>query len=269
MPRDRTTQKLYSRPGDRRQNDPSDDGWAIVEPMPPKRGNMGRPCGVSLRSVFDGGRYILSIGCRWRALPTDIHRIPPNGTVSTSGARAVRRACPDSLRDLARQCAGRSPEPTAAAIGSRSVKTTGSGGPRGHHAGGKVRGRKRHVAVGVGGTPVTIIVHAAGIQDRDRAPDVIAKLLETAPTVCELWADGGYAGPKLREHLEKMGLADIIGTVEKPKDVKGFTVSCRRRVVERTFAWMGRCRRLSKDCERLSGNSLASGVRHLAPPVQA
>ncbi len=175
MPRDRTTRKLYSCPDDRRQNDPTDDGPAIAGPMPPKRGKMGRPRRTGLRSVLDGGRHILSTGRRWRALPIDIHRIPPTGTVSTSGAGAVRRACPDSPRDPARQCAGRSTEPTAATIDGRSVRTTGSGGPRGHDAGGKVRGRKRSVAVDAGGTPVTVMVHAAGIQDRDGAPDVTAK----------------------------------------------------------------------------------------------
>ncbi len=269
MPRDRTTQKPYSRSNDRRQNDPRDDGWAIVEPMPPKRGKMGRPRRTGLRSVFDGVRHILSTGCRWRALPTDIHRIPPPGTVFNPGARAVRRACPDFLRNLARQCAGHPPEPTAAAIDSRSVKTTGSGGPRGHHAGKKVKGRKRTVAVDVDGTPVTFMVHAADIQDRDGAPDVIAKPPVTAPTVCKLRADGGHPGPKSRGRLEKMGPADITGTVEKPEEVQGFTVLYRRWVVERTFAWMGRCRRLSKDYERLSENPLASGVRHPAPLVRA
>ncbi len=183
MPPDRTTRKLYNRPDDHRQNDPTDDGWAIAGPMPPKRGKMRRPRGTGLRSVFDGVRYILSTGRRWRALPTDIHRFPPTGTVSTSGAGAVRRACPDSLRDPAQQCAGRSPEPAAATIDGRSVGTTASDGPRGHHTGGKVKGRKRSVAVDVGGTPVTVMVHAAGIQDRDGAPDVIAKPPVTAPNV--------------------------------------------------------------------------------------
>ncbi len=134
MPWDRTTRKLYSRPDDRRQNDLTDDGRTIAGPMPPKRVKMGRPRRTGLRSVFDGVRHILSTGRRWRALPTDIHRIPPNGTVSKSGAGAVRRACPDSPRDTARQCAGRSPEPTAATIDSRSVRTTGNDGPRGHDA---------------------------------------------------------------------------------------------------------------------------------------
>ncbi len=149
------------------------------------------------------------------------------------------------------------------------MRTTESGGPRGHHAGREVKGRKRHLIVDAGGTPIVMTVHTADIQDRDGAPDLIAKLLETVPTVCRLFADGGHPGPKLRERPGGMGLPDVIRIVERPKDVKGFTVLYRRWVVERTFAWMGRCRRLSKDYERLSENSLASGVRHHAPPVRA
>ncbi len=119
MPWDRITKKLHDRPDDRRQNDPTDG---------PSPGRCSRSGGIwggtGLRPVSDGVRYIPSTGGRWRALPTDIHRIPPTGTVSTSGARAVRRTCPDSLRDPARQCAGRSPEPSTAAIDGRSVRTT-------------------------------------------------------------------------------------------------------------------------------------------------
>ncbi len=224
---------------------------------------------TGLRSVLDGGRHILSTGRRRRAFPTDIHRIPPTGTVSTPGARAVHRACPDSLWDSARQCAERSPKPAAAAIDGRSVRTSGSGGPRGYDAGGKVRGRKRTVAADLGGTPVTVMVHAAGIRDRDGAPDVIAKPPVTAPGVCKLRADGGGPEPKPRGRPDGTGPADIIGTVEKPEDATGFTVLHRRRVVERTFAWMGRCRRLSKDRQRLGDSPLASGVRHPAPSVRA
>ncbi len=258
MPWNRTTQQIHKRPDDHSQNDLTDAEWTIIEPMPPKRGRMGRPRGVDLRSVFDAGRYILSTGCRWRALPSGY---PPFSTDRNhfyawrrSGllARIVHR-----LRDLARRCSGRSAEPTAAPVDSQSVRTTESGGPRGHHAGRKVKGRKRHLIVDADGTPIVMTVHTADIQDRDGAPDLIAKLLETVPTVCRLFADGGYAGPKLRERPEGMGLPDVIRIVEKPKNVKGFTVLYRRWVVERTFAWMGRCRRLSKDYERLSENSLA------------
>ncbi len=92
MPRDRTTQQLHKRPDDHSQNDLTDAEWTVIEPMPPKRGRMGRPRGVDLRSVFDGGRYILSTGCRWRALPTDIHRFPPSGTIFAHGGGAGSRS---------------------------------------------------------------------------------------------------------------------------------------------------------------------------------
>ncbi len=164
---------------------------------------------------------------------------------------------------------GRSAEPAAAPVDSRSVRTTESGGPRGHHAGRKVKGRKRHLIVDAGGTPVVMTVHTADIQDRDGAPDLTAEPPETVPTVCGPFADGGLPGPKLRERPGGMGLPNVIGTVERPENVKGFTVPCRRWAVERTFAWMGRYRRLSKDCGHLCGNPPASGVRHHAPPVRA
>ena len=200
--------------------------------------------------MFDGVRYIL---------PPAAGGAPytPSRTISTPGAGAVRRACPDSLRDPARQCAGRSPEPAA-----------GSGGPRSHHAGGNVRGHKRTVAVDVGGTPVAVMVHAAGIRDRDGAPDVIAKPPVTVPEVRQLRAGGGHPGPKPRGRPDGTGPADITGTVEKPEDATGFTFT-RHREVERTFAWMGRYRPLSKDRERLGDSPLASGVRHPAPSVRA
>ena len=100
-------------------------------------------------------------------------------------------------------------------------------------------------------------IQTADIQDRDGAPEVIAELLERAPSVRKLFSDGAYQGPKLREALEEMGVSGLIEIVEKPKGVKGFTVLYRRWVVERSFAWMGRCRRLAKDYEGTLESSLA------------
>ena len=155
----------------------------------------------------------------------------------------------DALRDLARAEAGRGPEPTAAIIDSQSVKTTES-----YDGGKKVVGRKRHIAVDVEGSPIVVDVHAAAVQDRDGAPAVIMALLEVAVCVERLFADSAYAGPKLQDALKELGVSEL---VPKPKGARGFTVLSRRWVVERTFAWMGRCRRLAKDVERTLASSLA------------
>ena len=95
------------------------------------------------------------------------------------------------------------------------------------------------------------------MQDRDGAPAVILAVLEKAPRIKKIWADGGCRGEKLASALKKLGIGSDLEIVKKSKDVKSFTVLHRRWVVERTFAWMSRCRRLAKDCERSLENSLA------------
>lgn len=149
----------------------------------------------------------------------------------------------------AREREGREASPSAGVIGSQSVKTTESCGVRGFDAGKKIRGRKRHTIVDTLGLLVGVVVHAADIQDRDGAPAVLKCILKRWPWLRHVFADGGYAGPKLRGAPQKIGkfTMEIIKRTDK---AKGFEVLPRRRVVQRTFAWLGRCRRLAKDFER-------------------
>ena len=134
------------------------------------------------------------------------------------------------------------------AVDSQSVKTTESGGPRGYDAGKKTKGRKRHILTDTDGNLLGLVTHTADIQDRDGAPDVIAQARESFPAISHVFADGGYAGNKLKSALAGEDALHI-EIVKRPPGISGFVVIARRWVVERTFAWLGRCRRLAKDWE--------------------
>ena len=144
----------------------------------------------------------------------------------------------------------------AAIIDSQSVKTTESGGPCRYDAGKTIKGRKRHIATDTEGHMLDGIVHVAGIQDRDGAPDVVGRVLESFPKIACLFADGGYAGPKLETalaHIESLTLK----IVKRSDHAAGFVVPPKRWAVERTLAWLGRCRRLAKDWEASIASSEA------------
>jgi transposase len=244
------TRKLHERDTPRYSSDVTDAEWSIIAPLLPSPNPLGRPREVELRGVWDAIQYIASAGCAWSLLPKDF---PPVSTVRyyfygwrDNGLLAeINR----ELVALARETEGRNRQPTAGVIDSQSVKTTENGGICGYDAGKRIKGRKRHIMTDTCGHLIALRVHAASIQDRDGAPEVFRQLAREAPKLRHVFADGGYAGPKLRDALTSIGRW-VIQIVKRSDTAEGFEVLPRRWVVERTFAWLGKCRRLAKDWER-------------------
>jgi putative transposase len=250
-------------------SDLSDAEWALLAPLLPPPRSTGRPRKWPDRLVADAVFYVLRSGCAWRMLPREF---PPWPTVFSRFRRwrlggTLRRAH-DVLRTLARRQAGRGPQATAAIIDSQSTKTTGVGGPgRGYDGGKRVKGRKRHILVDAMGLLLGVCVHAADVQDREGARLLTGAV---APNALDgrglVWADQGYTGALARWLGETRGWRlEVVrhpdrqlvryGLAERPAHT--FRVLPRRWVVERTFAWLGQSRRLSKDYERLPATSEA------------
>ena len=250
MPWTEITRPDYDRRGQRYASDSTDEEWALVAPFIPPKSKVGRPRRTNMRAVWDAILYMAATGCQWAMLPKDF---PPFTTVQYYFYRMRDLGLLDALNDAlvgaSRVLAGRDLAPTAGIIDSQSVTTTESGGPRGYDAGKKTKGRKRHIVTDTEGNLLALITHPADIQDRDGAADVIKMALESYPTLTHIFADGGYTGDTLRDAMEEID-GPTIEVVRRPPGVTGFVVIARRWVVERTFAWLGRCRRLAKDWER-------------------
>lgn len=236
--------------------DLTDAQWELIEPF--VRASTLGPQEVlhSRREVVNAILYILHTGAQWRYMP---HDLPDWQLVYHYFAQWKKdgtwRSLNDALRVKVRKKAGREAQPTASILDSQSVKTTEEAETKGYDAGKKVKGRKRHLLVDTLGLLLLVWITTADVQDRDAAQAVLPMAAEQYPTLLKTWVDGAYQGQQVEAVGKESGI-DV--EVVKRSDLdKGFVVQAWRWIVERTFGWLNRERRLSKDYERKEESSEA------------
>lgn len=236
--------------------------WALLAPLMPVRDTRkgGAARKYDDRLVLDAIFFVLRSGCQWRMIPRDL--LPWDAAYRwyrTWTSNGAWDHIHDALRDQVRVTAGRNPHPSAAVLDAQSIKSSEGGQDRGFDMGKKTTGRKRHLVVDTLGLLLVVIVTAACVQDRPGGRTVLQMLATRFPSIALVWADGGYANTIDNTMIgwakQKLGL--VLQIVKRSDDVKGFQVLPRRWVVERTFGWLVRNRRLARDYERLTTNSEA------------
>jgi putative transposase len=235
--------------------DLTDEEWDQIKSLVPApksgQGKRGRPPKLDRRRLLDAIFYVVRSGCAWRMLPRDFGPWPTiYGYFRTWSQDWTWTFIHDVLRDCVRKTEGRTVAPTAAIVDSQSVKTPDQAGERGYDAGKKIAGRKRHLAVDCLGLILAVMITPASRPDRDAARPLIRMLVDLFGRLQIIWADGGYLGALVAwvKQLRPFGQLRL-EIVRRCDHVKGFKVLPRRWVIERTFGWLVKSRRLCRDYE--------------------
>ncbi|HMB04542.1 MAG TPA: IS5 family transposase [Isosphaeraceae bacterium] len=239
-------------------SDLTDEQWTIVEPLIPVN-TTGRQRTVAMREVLNAIFYLNRSGCQWDMLP---HDLPAKSTVYDHFAQwkadGTWQTILDALRRQVRTAGGHDPSPSVASIDSQTVKATEVADSRGYDGGKKIRGRKRHIIVDKLGLLLVVVVSVASADDGTFAPAVLGRLTaEHRSRLTNIWADGKYHNHHLADWLVTTAAGYVVEVVGRPAGSRGFVEQPQRYTVERTFAWLGRYRRHSRDYERSTESSEA------------
>jgi transposase len=228
----------------------TDAQWALLQPLLPTPSKLGRPP-TDRRQVIDSILYIVKGGIPWRLLP---HEFPPWKTIHSIFRKwtldRTWETLNDRLRALVREQEDKRCRPTGAILDSQSVKSDGHGGTVGYDAGKKIKGRKRHLLVDTLGLVLGVLVTAANIPEREGAQSLLSRVLVWFTWLKKMWVDGGYSGPDFAAWVKTIRPKLEVEVVKRSDAVRGFKVLPKRWIVERTFGWLMRHRRLVRDYER-------------------